>query len=141
MGRFFMLAFCRKILYLKNMKKLILSFLLFLCACTPKAETPVGKVFRMIEPSQPMEITLSLEADGRFGGKAVNSYFGVYQINGHEIVLNLQGHTMMMAPPPQMEAENDYFKNLNEIKTFEFQNNRLILKGNQTYIFETSDTN
>lgn len=123
------------------MKKFIYAFLLLLSACSPKAETIVGKVFHLVEPAQPMKITLAFEADGRFGGKAANSYFGVYKITNQQITLDLQGHTMMMAPPPQMEAEDHFFKVLRQVTTFELKDNRLILNADKPYIFEISDTN
>lgn len=123
------------------MKKFICILGLFLCACAPKAETPVGKNFVLIQPAQPMPITLTLDADGRFYGKAVNNYFGVYQINNNQIQMDLQGQTMMMGPIPQMQAEDDFFKSLREIKSFDFKNNQLILNANQPYTFEVSNTN
>lgn len=123
------------------MKKFICILGLFLCACAPKAETPVGKNFVLIQPTQPMPITLTLDADGRFYGKAVNNYFGVYQINENQIQMDLQGQTMMMGPIPQMQAEDDFFKSLREIKSFDFKNNQLILNANQPYTFEVSNTN
>lgn len=123
------------------MKKIICILGLFLCACAPKAETPVGKNFVLIQPAQPMPITLTLDADGRFYGKAVNNYFGVYQINDNQIQMDLQGQTMMMGPIPQMQAEDDFFKSLREIKSFDFKNNQLILNANQPYTFEVSNTN
>lgn len=123
------------------MKKIICILGLFLCACAPKAETPVGKNFVLIQPAQPMPITLTLDADGRFYGKAVNNYFGVYQINKNQIQMDLQGQTMMMGPIPQMQAEDDFFKSLREIKSFDFKNNQLILNANQPYTFEVSNTN
>lgn len=123
------------------MKKFICILGLFLCACAPKAETPVGKNFVLIQAAQPMPITLTLDADGRFYGKAVNNYFGVYQINENQIQMDLQGQTMMMGPIPQMQAEDDFFKSLREIKSFDFKNNQLILNADKPYIFEISDTN
>jgi len=123
------------------MKKFICILGLFLCACAPKAETPGGKNFVLIQPTQPMPITLTLDADGRFYGKAVNNYFGVYQINENQIQMDLQGQTMMMGPIPQMQAEDDFFKSLREIKSFDFKNNQLILNANTPYTFEVSNTN
>lgn len=123
------------------MKKFIYAFLLFLCACSPKAETPVGKDFVLTQPTQPMPITLTLDANGRFYGKAVNNYFGVYQINKNQIQMDLQGQTMMMGPMPHMQAEDNFFKSLREIKSFDFKNNQLILNANTPYTFKVSNTN
>ena len=119
----------------------LLLFLMLLSGCKEKELTPVGKDYYLIQPESQMTITLKLDVDGRFYGKAINNYFGIYQINEKEISLNLQGQTMMAGPLPHMEFENDYFKSLRSIKTFELNNNTLILNGNQKYIFEQSNTN
>ena len=123
------------------MRYILCILLVLLTGCKDKELTPVGQTYRLIQADQPIEITLTFDKDGRFYGKAVNNYFGIYQINGQEITLNLQGQTMMAAPTSHMEFESNYLKSLRSIKNFELNEDVLILNGNQKYTFKQSNPN
>ena len=123
------------------MRYVLCILFILLNGCKEKEFTPVGKTYRLIQSEQPIEISLTFDQDGRFYGKAVNKYFGVYQINGSEINLNLQGQTMIVGPSVHMAFEDNYFKSLRSIKTFKINDNILILNGNINYIFKLSDMN
>ena len=118
----------------------LLLLLMLLSGCKEKELTPIGQDYHLIQPESPMPITLKLDPDGRFYGKAVNNYFGVYEIKDTHITFNLQGQTMMAGPLPHMEFESDYFKSLRTIQKFQLNENQLILEGDRIYVFK-SNTN
>ena len=66
-----------------------------------------------------MEITLSFDAhENRYFGKAVNNYFGTYQMNGNTISFGPTASTMMMGPEEDMELESRYFDNLSQVQNY-----------------------
>ena len=120
------------------MRYILFILLVLLSGCKEKELTPVGQDYHLIQPEPPMVITLKLDADGRFYGKAVNNYFGVYEIKENNITFNLQGQTMMAGPLPQMEFEYDYFKALRTIQKFQLNEDQLILEGDRIYVFKSN---
>ena len=97
------------------MKK-VLILLLFLSACKPEP-TIKGQEFVLRQPD--MEITLSFDThDNRYFGKAVNNYFGTYQIQGNKISFGPTASTMMMGPEEDMETEARYFDNLSHVQQY-----------------------
>ena len=97
------------------MKKAFI-LLLFLSACKPEP-TLKGQEFVLRQPD--MEITLSFDAhENRYFGKAVNNYFGTYQINGNTISFGPTASTMMMGPEEDMELESRYFDNLSQVQNY-----------------------
>ena len=122
------------------MRYILCLLLMLLSGCKEKELTPVGQDYHLIHPEAPITISLKLDTDGRFYGKAVNNYFGVYKIKDTNIAFDLQGQTMMAAPLPHMEFEYNYLKSLRNIQKFQLKENQLILEGDSTYIFK-SNTN
>ena len=120
------------------MRYILCLLLILLSGCKEKEFTPVGQDYHLIQPEAPITITLKLYPDGRFYGKAINNYFGVYKIKEKNITFNLQGQTMMAGPPPHMEFESDYFKALRTIQKFNLNENQLILEGDRIYVFESN---
>ncbi len=120
------------------MRYVLCILLVLLSGCKEKELTPVGQDYHLIQPESPMILTLKLDSDGRFYGKAVNHYFGVYEINDNSISFNLQGQTMMAGPLPHMEFESDYFKSLRTIQKFKLNENQLILEGDHIYVFKSN---
>ena len=116
----------------------LLLFLMILSGCKEKELTPVGQEYHLIQPESPIAITLKLDKDKRFYGKAINNYFGVYEIQDKKIQMNLQGQTMMAGPQSHMEFESIYFKSLRTIQKFKLNENQLILEGDQIYVFESN---
>ena len=97
------------------MKKAFI-LLLFLSACKPEP-TLKGQEFVLRQPD--MEITLSFDAhENRYFGKAVNNYFGTYQMNGNTISFGPTASTMMMGPEEDMEIESRYFDNLSQVQNY-----------------------
>ena len=97
------------------MKKAFI-LLLFLSACKPEP-TLKGQEFVLRQPD--MEITLSFDAhENRYFGKAVNNYFGTYQMNGNTISFGPTASTMMMGPEEDMELESRYFDNLSQVQNY-----------------------
>ena len=97
------------------MKKAFILFL-FLSACKPEP-TLKGQEFVLRQPD--MEITLSFDAhENRYFGKAVNNYFGTYQMNGNTISFGPTASTMMMGPEEDMELEAHYFDNLSQVQNY-----------------------
>lgn len=91
------------------------------------SDTPVGEWI-----ISGTDVTLSLKADGTFAGQSyVNSYFGEYTIDGNNITFGNPGLTMMFGP--EIEKEDAFFKALNETKTFELADGKLVLSGGLTF--------
>ena len=120
------------------MKKFLFLVLFIITACSPQKKTIVGQDFHLIQPEPPMTITLKLDSDGRFYGKAINNYFGVYEIKEKNITFNLQGQTMMEGPLPHMEFESNYLKSLRTIQKYQLNKNQVILEGARIYVFESN---
>ena len=114
------------------MKKMLLnlSLMLSLAGCTATSTPSIkGNEYSLNNAN----ITLAFDKnENKFYGKAVNNYFGVYTLNGANIKLELQGSTMMMGSPDEMEAETKYFSELNKITSYSLKDNTLTLKGDKT---------
>lgn len=111
----FFLEFGNKTNYKKSMKKAFI-LLLLLTACKPEP-TLKGQEFILRQPD--LEITLSFDAhEDRYFGKAVNNYFGTYQINGNRISFGATASTMMMGPEEDMTLEADYFEDLSKVQDY-----------------------
>lgn len=120
------------------MRYILCLLLMLLSGCKEKEVTPIGQDYHLVQPESPIAITLKLDTDGRFYGKAVNNYFGIYEIKDNNLTFNLQGQTMMAGPLPHMEFESNYLKALRTIQKFQLNKNQLILEGNRIYVFESN---
>ena len=111
------------------MKKIFYSIatILLLQGCANNSTQPLkGNEY----VSNNLGFTLAFDkVENKFYGKAVNNYFGIYTLNGANIKLELQGSTMMMGAPDEMERETKYFNNLNEINSYSISGDTLTLKG------------
>ena len=94
-----------------------------------------------------MPITLAFDnVENKYYGKALNNYFGTYEINGNKITLNAGGMTQMAGAPAEMEAEHAYFKDLSNVERFKIAEKYLILilKNDKELLFQktgkTTDT-
>ena len=91
------------------------------------SDTPVGEWI-----ISGTDVTLSLKADGTFAGQSyVNRYFGDYTIDGNNITFGTPCLTMMFGS--EIEKEDAFFKALNETKTFELADGKLVLSGGLTF--------
>ncbi len=91
-----------------------------------------GSTFQLENTIPNTMITISFNDNSLAGTAGVNSYFANYKINGNQISLSHTGVTKMMGPPTFMKQEDEFIKNLNEIKTI------LISEDGNTITFETS---
>lgn len=117
------------------MKKAFI-LLFFLSACKPE---PTLKGQEFILRQSDLEITLSFDAhENRYFGKAVNRYFGAYQVQGDKITFGATASTMMMGPEEDMTLESDYFDALSKIKSYTLSPNTLTLtsENNETLVFD-----
>lgn len=109
------------------MKKLgLMLTVLFLTACGK----PTLKGNYYVLSTSPVDMPISIafsDTENQFNGKAVNSYFGTYQINGNHITFSQIGSTKMMGPPEQMKAEDTYFEELSHVRSYRMAENYLIL--------------
>ena len=122
------------------MTKMMTLLFLFLGACSQQNMTPVGKTYQ--SDIDGIKTSIAFHPEGNFSGSMVNSYFGLYRLKDQSIQLNLQGTTMMGRTPPEREAEEQYFHNLDKITTFQINENNLILKGPDfEYTFIQSNSN
>lgn len=121
------------------MKKIMTLLFLFLGACSQQNATPVGKIYQ--SDIDGIRTSIAFHPDGNFSGTMINSYFGLFRLKNQSIHLDLQGTTMMAGTPNEMEAEKQYFHNLDKINTIQIKENHLILKGPDfEYIFVQSNS-
>ncbi len=126
------------------MKKFwILALLAAAGACSSHQETFENKFYKMLNAPNTTEITLGFHAEDKryYGKSAVNRYFGIYKADGKSLTLGPAGSTMMMGPPPSMEAEHEYMKALSEVISYSVEGDKLTLRtsGGQELLFlETS---
>jgi heat shock protein HslJ len=126
------------------MKKIlsILTSLLFLTACQKEVPSIRGNEYILTETPENVEITLAFAPnENRFFGKAVNRYFGTYQIDGNQLILGAVGSTMMMGPEKAMDAEQQYFQDLARVKTFQVTEDTLTitLSNDKKLIFQKKE--
>ena len=114
------------------MRKMLLNLglMLSLMGCVATSVPSIkGKEFSLNDAN----ITLAFDKnENKFYGKAVNNYFGVYSLNGENIKLELQGSTMMMGAPEEMDEEVKYFNTLNKVTAYTLTDKVLTLKGDKT---------
>ena len=122
------------------MTKMMTLLFLFLGACSQQNMTPIGKTYQ--SDIDGIKTSIAFHPEGNFSGSMVNSYFGLYRLKDQSIQLNLHGTTMMGRTPPEREAEEQYFHDLDKITTFQINENNLILKGPDfEYTFIQSNSN
>ncbi len=120
------------------MKKLGMM-LLVMCLSACGQITFKGNSYILSSSVNKMPITLAFsEKENRFFGKAVNNYFGTYEITGNQLKLSQVGSTMMMGAPDEMAAEHTYFQELSEVGAFRIADNYLVLimKNGKELLFE-----
>jgi heat shock protein HslJ len=119
------------------MKKLLTVFLLlFLAACDGdfNINDVAGKWQLQTLDGQTLStdasVTLDIQADGKFSGKApVNRYFGQINIENGALNTSPVGSTMMAASPELMNAEQAYFKVLNDATSAKIKDGQLVISG------------
>ena len=111
------------------MKKLITAITMFLCACTAQKDndfTPGS--YKLINSLNNTPITITFAKDGKLNGKVVNYLMGEYKIDpDSKISFGPIASTMMMGPQKDMEAEQFFLQNLQNVKSYKIKGNRLIL--------------
>ena len=105
------------------MRFLVFVFFVLLIGCKEEALTPIGQEYQLVESVIP--ITLGFNPDGRFYGKAINTYWGQYHI--HDNIISFSGitSTMKSGTLPQMRAEKAYFDSLANGHSFEIKEGEL----------------
>ena len=123
-------------MYILFMKYLFLSLFVLLSSCKEKSLSPIGQEYVLVNKEVPMEITLGFNPDGRFYGKAVNDYWGLYHI--HDNVISFSGITSTMKADilPRMRVERKYFDSLTNGHTFEMKEDHLKIFFDETGILE-----
>ncbi len=113
------------------MKKLLTAFFLMVgvCACDGQAVDIRGNQYELTTAPANGQITLTFsDTDNRYFGKAVNNYFGTYEIKGDKLILSAPASTMMMGPQDLMQAETQYFQDLHAVDSFQAKGKELIIK-------------
>ena len=76
---------------------LVLSFVLMFCAGCQKNNSFVGKEYKLQNTENDAVITIAFSNnDNKFFGKAINNFFGNYDVKNNQIKFNYVGSTMMM---------------------------------------------
>lgn len=106
------------------------ALLLALAACgdsAPNADALRGANFVSNQPAA--TITLSFDANEMMAnGRVVNLYHGTYSVDGNNIKFGPMGSTMMMGPADAMQEEQEYFKFLDTVETYDLSDGHLILR-------------
>lgn len=121
---------------MKKIYTLILA-LLFTTAC--QQENFKGNEYLLTDNTTDTPVTIGFDKnENRFFGKAVNNYFGSYQLEGSKISFSQVGSTMMMGSPEGMALEQSYFKELSDVDSYQEKGNTLtlILKNGKRLSFE-----
>lgn len=86
---------------------------------------------------------ISFLKDSKIAGETgCNRFFGEFRTDGAEISFANMGSTRMMCP--QMAFENSYMQALDNVASFEFETDKLILKdkdGNTIVVLKKMDVN
>ncbi len=118
------------------MKKILYMFAMAitLIGCTKVGKINLrGQTFHVDGKS----ITLSFDIKERnFYGKAVNNYFGTYDIDGDKITFKLGGTTMMMGPENKMRDEQNFLNSLAKVTSYSFRGTTLTLRGDDDTILK-----
>ena len=112
------------------MKKLltVLFLTLGLCACDNENFDIRGNQYELIGTPTNSAITLIFsDTDNRYFGKAVNNYFGTYEIKENKLILSAPASTMMMGPEEAMQTEMKYFQDLHQVHSFKVTEDELII--------------
>ena len=108
------------------MKYLFALISVFLSFSGCYAESFTGQTYQLT--NAPMPVTLAFDAEGnRYHGRALNNYFGTYDVNGQQIKFNLGGSTMMAGAPEEMQAARDYYTVLEKVMEYQLQQTQLVL--------------
>lgn len=115
------------------MKKFILGLILVLsfvgCSSleTKQNDKLVGKEYVLATTNEDYKISLNFSEENFFGFAGVNNYFGKFSTEENNIYLGNVGVTMMAGPEKVMLAEQNFLKDLNEVKTFKSTKDKLTL--------------
>ena len=116
------------------MKKVLLSIVLglSLIGCSSLRTVPneklLGKRYILSQTSKDYKISINFAEDNFFGYSGVNNYFGKYEVQGNNLKFDAIGSTLMSGPTKAMNAEINYLKSLNEVNSFYFSKDQLVLK-------------
>ncbi len=105
--------------------------MLTLAACdnsAPNAGSLKGVDFVSIAPGTNIVLSFAPE-EMRVSGKVVNVYNGEYSIDGSAIKFGPLASTMMMGPMDAMQTEQDYFKFMDTVVSYELEEGKLTLKN------------
>jgi heat shock protein HslJ len=111
------------------MKKLVISLVLFLFACSSE-QVEVFKVgsYKMVDSLNNVPTIIRFSEDGKFSGKVVNNIMGSYTIGKNKsLSFGDAATTMMMGPEEAMEAEQNFLQILPKIRSYKMQGNYLVL--------------
>ena len=108
------------------MRAFIALLFLFLMSCKPEVSVK-GREYTM--PTEAgLTITLGFDAHtDRYFGKAVNRYFGKYQISHNKIMFTSPASTMKMGPEEYMADEEKYFDQLSQAESYQVTDTNLTL--------------
>lgn len=116
------------------MKKVLLSIILglSLIGCSSLRTVPneklLGKSYVLSQTSKDYKISINFAEENFFGYSGVNNYFGNYTVTGNNLKFGAIASTLMSGPTKAMNAEINYLKSLNEVNSFYFSKDQLVLK-------------
>lgn len=100
-----------------------------LAACDYSGNPAALRGANFVAPAGETNITLSFDQnENRIYGQVVNLYNGTYTARGNEISFGPFASTMMMGPTAAMETEQEYFKFMSMVQSYDFRDGNLTLK-------------
>lgn len=99
------------------------------CSTLTKNNTTnlTGKEYVLVQETGIPNILIGFDGDNFYGFSGVNNYFGKYEKKGSKIKLDRMGATLMAGPDRLMEMEQNYFTQLEEVKSYQVNGDSLIL--------------
>ncbi len=111
------------------MKKTIISFFMFLAACSGGQEqTFKTGEYKLVDSLNNIPTTIVFSEDGKFNGKVVNYLMGKYSVGkDNNLTISDVASTMMMGPEEAMEAEQNFIQIIPKVKSYKMQGDYLVL--------------
>ena len=112
---------------MKNILSIAIGLLLL--ACAPRGDIK-GNTYLLQDSPAGLQITISFDKEApNFSGRALNRYFGAYELNGNNINFKGVASTMMAGPEELMKAEREYFNNLEAARNIVINSDNITISG------------
>lgn len=115
---------------MKKIFGLLLMTIMLFGGCSNLKENKTvltGKEYVLVQETGIPNILIGFDGDNFYGFSGVNNYFGRYERSGSKLKLERMGATLMAGPTRLMEMEQNFFNELDSVKSYEQTKDCLIL--------------